>query len=135
MCERFHLDRNLSEHSASDLLAIIEWIDSGASFYGDLIENVRARLKDELDFRVLALVKPGDELTARNKLEITAIQKSKMMTDTEILDNFRRFLADGIRVAKRDQQPPANSIFDAESAKWKEKFFQEALDYLDETTN
>lgn len=52
------------------------------------------------------------------------------MTDKEILSETKRFIADGIRVAQRDQQPPANTVFDAEAAKQKEKYYWEIMNYI-----
>jgi len=57
-----YLDPDLSQYSPADLLAMIEWIESEKSFYGDLIQCVKGRLKDELDYRILGLVKNSDKI-------------------------------------------------------------------------
>ncbi len=53
-----------------------------------------------------------------------------MRDNSWILKNVKGFLSDGIRQSKRDQLPPANTIFSEVEAAQKEKHYQEVLEYL-----
>lgn len=61
-----YLNPDFRELSAADLLAMIEWIDSERSLYGDLIQAVKERFKDELDYRILVFVQHGDAIRENN---------------------------------------------------------------------
>lgn len=63
-----YLNSDFRELSAADLLAMIEWIESERSLYGDLIQDVKERFKDELDYRILVFVKNGDSMREEEKL-------------------------------------------------------------------